>query len=133
DHHFTFLGYRDYELEAPGGEDQLKIVPRSGMGVLREPKLGGVSQSFAELPPQIRALAREPKPLILTKANARATVHRPGYLDHIGVKRFDAAGRVAGERRFVGLYTSSAYHANPQEVPLIRRKVARVVERAGFR
>ena len=133
DNHFTFLGYRDYELEAVAGEDQLRIVPRSGLGVLREPKLGGVSRSFAELPAALRALAREPRLLILTKANARATVHRPGYLDYIGVKKFDADGRVIGERRFVGLYTSSAYHADPQEVPLLRRKVARVVERAGFR
>jgi glutamate dehydrogenase len=133
DGHFTFIGYREYELEAVGGEDQLRIVPRSGLGVLREPRLGGVSHTFAELPAQLRALAREPKLLVLTKANTRATVHRPGYLDYIGVKRFDSTGRVVGERRFVGLYTSSAYHANPQEIPLLRRKVARVVERTGFR
>ena len=133
DHHFTFLGYRDYELGYANGEDHLKIVPRSGLGVLREPKLGGVSRSFGELPPQLRALAREPKLLVLTKANARSTVHRPGYLDYIGVKRFDANGKVVGERRFVGLYTSSAYHADPREVPLLRQRVARVVERAGFR
>ena len=130
--HFTFLGYRDYELAVANGEDQLRIVARSGLGVLREPKLGGVSKSFAELPPQLRALAREPRLLVLTKANARATVHRPGYLDYIGVKKFDAAGKVTGERRFVGLYTSTAYHANPDDVPLLRRKVARVVERAAF-
>ena len=133
DHHFTFLGYRDYELTTANGEDQLKIVARSGLGVLREPRLGGVSASFADLPKELRALAREPRLLVLTKANARATVHRPGYLDYVGVKRFDAQGKVVGERRFVGLYTSSAYHADPREVPLLRRKVARVVERAGFR
>ncbi len=133
DHHFTFLGYRDYELTLVNGEDQLKIVPRTGLGVLREPRLGGVSHSFSELPAQLRALAREPRLLVLTKANARATVHRPGYLDYIGVKRFDDAGKVVGERRFVGLYTSSAYHADPRAVPLLRRKVARVVERSGFR
>jgi glutamate dehydrogenase len=132
-HHFTFLGYRDYELNVVDGEDQLRIVPRSGLGVLREPKLGGVSASFAELPRELRALAREPRLLVLTKANARSTVHRPGYLDYIGVKKFDAAGKVVGERRFVGLYTSSAYHADPGEVPLLRRKVAQVIERAGFR
>jgi glutamate dehydrogenase len=133
DHHFTFMGYRDYELTTSDGEDQLRIVPRSGLGVLREPVLGGVSASFNELPRELKALAREPRLLVLTKANARATVHRPGYLDYIGIKRFDAAGKVVGERRFVGLYTSSAYHADPREVPLLRRKVARVVERAGFR
>jgi glutamate dehydrogenase len=132
ENHFTFVGYREYALETENGEDQLRILPRSGLGVLREPKLGGISRSFGELPPQLRALAREPKLLVLTKANARATVHRPGYLDYIGVKKFDEAGKVVGERRFVGLYTSSAYHADPEEVPLVRRKVARVIERAGF-
>ncbi len=132
DHHFTFLGYREYELARDAGEDQLRIVAGSGLGVLREPAQG-LSKSFAELPRELRALAREPRLLVLTKANARATVHRPGYLDYIGVKRFDAAGKVIGERRFVGLYTSSAYHADPREVPLLRRKVARVIERAGFR
>src|SRR5205085_3861826 len=59
DHHFTFLGYRDYELSVVNGEDQLKIVPRSGLGVLREPKLGGVSASFNELPKELRALRSE--------------------------------------------------------------------------
>ncbi|HUI99970.1 MAG TPA: NAD-glutamate dehydrogenase, partial [Usitatibacter sp.] len=132
DHHFTFLGYREYRLENAGGEDQLAIVPGSGLGVLRRPA-EGKSRSFTELPRELRALAREPRLLVLTKANSRATVHRPGYLDYVGVKRFDEAGRVVGERRFVGLYTSSAYHGDPREIPLLRRKVARVIERAGFR
>ncbi len=133
DHHFTFIGSREYELATVGGEDQLRIVANSGLGVLREPREGGLSRSFAELPASLRALAREPRLLVLTKANARATVHRPGYLDYIGVKRFDRAGKVVGERRFVGLYTSSAYHADAREIPLLRRKVAHVIERAGFR
>ncbi|PWB60757.1 MAG: NAD-glutamate dehydrogenase [Betaproteobacteria bacterium] len=132
DENFTFIGYREYELVAEGGEDHLRIVPRSGLGVLREPRLGGESQSFRELPAAIRALAREPRLLVLTKANSRSTVHRPGYLDYVGVKKFDAAGRVTGERRFVGLYTSAAYHADPSDIPLLRRKVARVLDRAGF-
>ncbi len=132
DEHFTFIGYREYRLPAPGGEDQLHIVPGSGLGVLREPSLGGESQSFRELPPAIRALAREPLLLVLTKATSRATVHRPGYLDYVGVRTFDETGRVTGEHRFVGLYTSAAYHADPSDIPLLRRKVAAVLERAGF-
>ena len=70
--------------------------------------------------------------LIITKANARATVHRPGYLDYIGVKRFDEEGRVCGERRFLGLYTSAAYNQVPRAIPLLREKVARVMERATY-
>jgi glutamate dehydrogenase len=130
--HFSYLGYREYDLKAEGGEDQLYIVPRTGLGVLREPKLGGLSTSFRELPRELRALAREPQLLVLNKSYTRATVHRPGYLDYIGIRKFDAAGRVVGEKRFVGLYTSSAYHQDPRDIPLLRRKVARVIERTGF-
>ncbi len=132
DNHFTYLGYRDYELAIVNGQDTLKIIPNSGLGILREPKLGGISASFNDLPPALRALARQPRLLVLTKANSRATVHRPGYLDYIGVKKFDVSGQVLGERRFIGLYTPSTYHANLQDIPLLRQKTARVIARAGF-
>jgi glutamate dehydrogenase len=132
DSHFTFLGCRDYELKSDNGADQLSMVPKSGLGILRHPEQGGPSKSFAELPADIRALAKKPNLLVLTKANSRSTVHRAGYLDYIGVKRFDDAGNVIGERRFIGLYTSSAYHADPADIPLLRRKVAAVMEKTGF-
>ncbi len=132
DGNFTLLGYRDYELGAQDGEDVLRIVPGSGLGILRESGRDAPSTAFAALPPEMRAQARQPKLLLLTKANARATVHRPGYLDCLGIKRFDTAGRVVGERRILGLFTSTAYNTNPAEIPLLRRKVAAVMARAGF-
>ena len=77
-------------------------------------------------------MPRERNLLVITKSIWRATVHRPGYLDYIGVKRYDAKGNVSGEHRFLGLYTSTAYSAKPADIPLLRSKVARVFERAGF-
>ncbi|MEU8685534.1 NAD-glutamate dehydrogenase [Streptomyces sp. NPDC048611] len=142
--HFTFLGYREYELStAPGeggaDEDVLTAVPGTGLGILRadpthrETADGHpVSPSFNRLPADARAKAREHKLLILTKANSRATVHRPSYLDYVGVKKFDAKGNVVGERRFLGLFSSAAYTESVRRVPVIRRKVAEVLEGAGF-
>jgi glutamate dehydrogenase len=132
DGNFTFLGYREYDLRAQDGEDVLRAVPESGLGVLREASSGSVSHSFARLPPEAKKLARAPHLLNLTKANSRSTVHRPSYLDYVGVKKFDAEGEVTGERRFLGLYTFSAYSASALEIPLVRRKVKGVLERAGF-
>ena len=132
DNHFTFLGFREYQLVEVNGDAQLKIVPESGLGLLREPRQGGLSTSFAELPPGIRKLAHAPSLLVLTKSNVRATVHRPGHLDYIGIKRFDSKGQVVGERRFVGLYTSAAYHARIREIPLLRNKATAVMKMAGF-
>jgi glutamate dehydrogenase len=130
--HFAYLGYREYELIETDGEEQLRAIANAALGVRRDSAQGDVSQTFASLPPEIRRMAREPTLLVVTKANARATVHRPGYLDHIGIKRFDAEGKVIGERRFLGLYTSAAYNRSPRVIPLLREKVTRVVSQAGY-
>ena len=132
DGNFTLLGQRDYELANVNGEDTLRVAG-SGLGVLRvRGETAAASTAFAALPAEVRALARGPRVLLLTKSNARSTVHRPGYLDYVGIKRFDAQGQVIGERRFVGLYTSTTYNANPADIPLLRRKVTAVTHRAGF-
>ena len=132
DGHFTFIGYREYDMLVEEGEDVLRAVAGSGLGILRSSEQRPLSVSFAQLPPEARRLAREKTLLNLTKANSRATVHRPSYLDYVGVKRFDADGEVAGERRFLGLYTHTAYSASPWEIPVLRRKAERVVERSGL-
>ena len=70
--HFTFLGYREYDLATENGEDTLHAVSGSGLGILRDKESGNVSQSFNRLPPEARKLAREKRLLNLTKANSRA-------------------------------------------------------------
>ena len=126
-----FLGYREYELVGDDQGAQLKAVDDTGLGVLR----GRKSESPRHLGRKAAVLARAPHLVVLTKANSRSTVHRPAYLDYIdyiGVKQFDTDGNVMRERRFLGLYTSSAYRASPREIPLLRGKVQTVMERAGF-
>jgi len=131
--HFTFLGFREYVLAADhSGADALRIVPDSSLGILRNEPLETVSRSFAHLPPEVRKLAHKPELLIVTKSNSRATVHRPTYMDYVGIKRFDHKGEVVGEWRFLGLYTSLAYALHPAQIPLLRRKVHSVMTRAGF-
>jgi len=132
DNHFTFLGYREYELVEEGGEDQLRVIDDETLGVRRDGADGEFSRTFASLPPDVRRKAREPTVLLITKGNARATVHRPGYLDHVGVKKFDAEGNVVGERRFLGLYTSAAYNRSPTAIPLLVKKIERVISNAGY-
>jgi len=130
DQHFTFLGYRCHDLVSRDGQDALKIVPGSSLGIFRETDGKDVASSFAALPPEVKAYARRPELLIITKSTSRSTVHRPGYLDYIAVKRFNARGDVTGEHRFLGLFTSTAYSANPSDIPLLRRKVSHLLARA---
>jgi glutamate dehydrogenase len=133
DQHFTFLGYRIYQLSGEEGDETLNIVPGTGLGILREQSdTETSSRAFASLPPELKAHARRSELLVLTKANALATVHRQANLDYVGIRRFDANGQVCGEHRFLGLYGSRAYNCLPQEIPVLRRKVARVTELADL-
>ena len=132
DNHFTFLGYRSHDLVTIDGEDALQIVPGSSLGILRESASKEVATSFSALPPGVKAYARRRELLVITKSTSRSTVHRPGYLDYIAVKRFDAKGAVAGEHRFLGLFTSSAYSTKPSDIPLLRHKTSNVIRRANL-
>jgi glutamate dehydrogenase len=125
--HFLFVGYRHYRLERGASADRIVPEPRTSLGILRGGKAGAVV-----LRGQLRARARERQLLILTKANSMASVHRATYLDYVGVKSFGARGEVAGEHRFLGLWTSTAYHLSPREIPVLRKKVERVIGHFGL-
>ncbi|WP_322047274.1 NAD-glutamate dehydrogenase [Paraburkholderia sp. J67] len=130
--HFTFLGQRDYALVSHDGGFGLRGVEGSGLGILRESLRAPGVADVTPLPPAASEIISGAWPIFLTKANSRATVHRPGYLDYVGIKLVGPDGKVCGERRFVGLYTSTVYMVSIAEIPIVRRKCANIVRRAGF-
>src|SRR5215212_1197635 len=129
---FVFLGYRYYRLERGRSVDQLVPQARSGLGILRNGSSRPDKEGPTVLRGDVRARARDRELLIVTKANSVATVHRATYLDYVGVKTFGSHGRVTGEHRFLGLWTSTAYHRSPRDIPVLRRKLARVIGHFGL-
>ncbi len=133
DNNFTFLGCRDYTFTTDDG-GRLDPDLSTGLGVLSDPEARVVRHGpdRAQLTPQVRDFLMQPAPLIITKANERSLVHRRVHMDYVGVKIFDADGALKGERRFVGLFTSTAYSRKPTDIPLLRTKIASVMARAGL-
>ncbi|MGN6148888.1 MAG: NAD-glutamate dehydrogenase, partial [Rhizomicrobium sp.] len=132
DNHFTFLGARDYTYnEKDGGH--LEPISDTGLGVLSDASARVVQrgESRSTLTPEITAFLKLPTPLIITKSNERSVIHRRVHMDYVGVKMFKD-GKLVGEHRFVGLFTSGAYSRRPSEIPLLRAKVRHVKERAGL-
>ena len=134
DDHFTFLGYRAYEFT---GRDELvmgTVIEDTGLGILRDRgfTIFHPAGAASTLPPDVRQLIRQPTLLLISKANRKSPVHRPVHMDTIGIKSFDGKGRVVGEHRFVGLFTSHAYNVSPRHIPLLRQKLDRTIARAGF-
>ena len=130
DNHFTFLGYREYSLEATDDGDVIRPLAGSGLGMLQQDPPS--DKPPIPLSPQSSAKAREQGVLVLTKANSRSTVHRPAYLDYVGVRTYSPDGQTLGEKRFLGLYASTAYTESVLRLPVVAEKVAAVLERSGL-
>ncbi|MGH3450502.1 MAG: NAD-glutamate dehydrogenase domain-containing protein, partial [Haloechinothrix sp.] len=133
DGHFTFLGYRNYEVitdpEEGSDEPALRAVLASGLGVLRQDSLAARSLTAG---PDMAETALARTLLVLTPASAPSTVHRPAHPYYIGVKTFDAEGNVSGEHRFLGMFNTSALHEDVLGIPVVERMVRAVIHRAGF-
>src|SRR6266850_2603669 len=130
--HFTFLGHRRYRYvddpAQPGGL-RYELMPGSALGILRrddvrlfEAGLGGGEA--------MSRFARGPDNIMIVKTDRQCLVHRSGAMDCVIVKTYDADGRVTGERRLVGLFTSTAYHALVHDVPLLRGRVDNILRRS---
>ena len=132
---FVFLGYRSYSFgpHEPGREDAVAVDVGSGLGILQDEQGSAFARPvpMSELSDQMRERALSGPLLIISKTNAESTVHRRARMDYIGVKKLRADGSVVGEHRFLGLFTSQAYSEPAQDIPILRQKLAEVLELAG--
>jgi glutamate dehydrogenase len=129
---YIFLGFRRYGFETRDGKDYLPAQPQTGLGILRAMRTESKERSDQPLSPEFSAYARRKDLLIITKANNRSMIHRPVPMDRVGIKRYDAQGELIGEDRFLGLFTSAAYSRSVREIPMLRLKTKRTLDRAGL-
>ncbi len=134
DDNFTYLGYREYNLQGKGKSGVARIDPKSGLGLLRDMDYSVFDglRNLGKLPADVQAWVKSRKLLRIAKGNHRSTVHRDAHIDAVAIKKFDARGNVVGERLFVGLFTSQAYSRTPRVIPLLRQKVETVLHGSGF-
>lgn len=128
---FTLMGYRQYDLQPVQGDYQLKGKMETSLGLMKN-VTDDHTRLLSELPEVARQEARSSNLLILTKTNSLSRVHRPAYIDYVGVKRFDDEGNVIGEDRFIGLFSSSFYNNSAADVPVLKSKINRIMEMCDF-
>lgn len=131
DNHFTFLGYCYYSVST---EDDPQIVhaPEQGLGLFRADPLERSPARLSELAPGFSEFHNSPSLLTLARSSLRSTIHRDAYCEYLIIKDCDAEGRLVGEHRFLGLYTSSVHSQSPFAIPLVKDKLQRVLQRSGL-
>jgi len=127
DDNFVFLGYEVRWIEDGGAENAVNDGMERRLGTLRRlswfPRLEEGGGQPVTAPGELITLAKE---------NYRSRVYRPAYQDVIEINQPDEAGKVLARHRFIGLYTSSVYSRAPDQIPLIRQKIATVLECSAF-
>ena len=136
DDNFTFLGYRELELESKNGEPTLiKVVPGKGLGILHDDEarmFGGLRDPDKRNMPALRRYVHQNRVLFVTKTQALSRVHRILPMDAVFIRCFDAKGNAVSEKLFVGLFTSKTYTQTPRDIPFMRVKIARIIARMNF-
>ncbi|NOQ64392.1 MAG: NAD-glutamate dehydrogenase [Methyloprofundus sp.] len=130
--HFVFLGYREYHIIEQEGVHGFSVIAKSGLGVLRDSIAPLPEANFLAITDHAYQLLKTDNPLVITKATSKSKVHRPVFMDYIGIKQYDEAGKVMGEKRFLGLYSSSAYSCELNSIPLIRHKIKSLLQQSQF-
>ena len=130
--HFIFLGHRRYTFETKDNSDYLKPVPETGLGISRDIRPETIAAAEKPLSKTDSDYARRKDLVIITKANRRSLIHRPVPMDRIGIKRYNEKGDLIGEDRFLGLFTSAAYQRSVRDIPMLRLKAKRALDRAGL-
>jgi len=130
-HNFTLMGYRHYSAKAIKGDHRWIPDNDSSLGLMKN-SISDRERLLSRIPASAKEEALSAKPLMLTKTNTRARVHRPAHMDYIGIKQFDKSGQVVGEHRFIGLYSASFYNSSATGLPVLKEKIERICNLSGF-
>ncbi len=135
DHHFTFLGYGEFDFSAVNGEAQTShVTPETALGIMRGSALQDLMFLLQGVPSfdEAKDYLLSQDPVFINKSSHVSKVHRIVPMDVLGIKSFDKSGKVQKIHMFVGLFTSEAYDSSARDIPLIRQKISRILEKAGL-
>lgn len=130
DHNFTLMGYREYVVADVKGDVEISGKDDTSLGLMKN--RASTPRLLSTLSEAGRAESLSDNILVLTKTDSKSNVHRPAYMDYVGIKRFDAKGKVIGEHRFIGLYGADFYNSSVNDIPLLRDKLNSIMETTSF-
>jgi glutamate dehydrogenase len=131
--HLTLLGYECLGVQYSGERIQVLDIEETRLGLLKQRGTSG----RLDLGRDLQSVVAEPegmldRQLTFSKSRIRSRVHRFAYPDYIEINQFDEHGQVVLQHRFMGLYTFSVYSESPSNIPIVRQKIAQVMEISGL-
>lgn len=131
---FIFLGARECDVKKnKDGHHELVEVKGNAFGIFRSKNEKMVPLVMNNSWQEVGESVKNPYVVEIIKSRYRSRVHRGTNAERIRIQKVSKDGEVTGEYRFVGLFTSAAYYAKTDSIPLIRNKVAKVIADSGYK
>jgi len=127
---FIFLGYRRFEFNK---DKTVTFDEKNQLGIFKAKINKEYDNKINGIPYNSDLILNNSRILEITKSSRKSYVHRFAHMDYVGVKIYNDKGEVIGEERFLGLFTSKVYYQSAHTIPIIRRKIERIIDKSGFR
>jgi len=133
DGNFVLLGAKEFDIKS-NKENNFSLfeVESSGFGVFRSEHKDFRPEVVNSSPQEVGDSVHNPYIVEVIKSRYRSKIHRSTNAERIRVQKISPEGKVIGEFRFVGLFTSSAYFSSIFSIPLLRNKVTNVIENSEY-
>ena len=82
--------------------------------------------------PEIEESVKNPYIIEILKSRYRSKIHRIANAERVRIQKISPSGKVIGEYRIIGLFTSSAYNQSMNLIPIVRKKALKVIMDSGF-
>lgn len=132
DGNLILLGAKEFDIKEGKKGEYFLEEKGEGLGIFRSqyadfrPEV--LNSSFEEVGDSVA----NPYVIEILKSRYRSKIHRNTSAERIRIQKISKEGKVVGEFRFVGLFTSSTYHNSINTIPLIRGKIAKVIANSGY-
>ncbi len=130
---FIFLGLKEFEYDKnKKGEYTIKPVDSSSLGIFRSDDKAFIPNIANASSQEIIDSVENPYVVEILKSRYKSQIHRNTNAERVRIQKFSDKGEAIGEYRLLGLFTSRAYSQSASETPLIKGKIAKVIEDSGF-
>lgn len=128
DGNFIFLGYREFDYT----KKKVSFFDEKDLGIFKASVSRENDDKLKKVIFNKELFLKFNNILEVTKSSRKSPVHRPAHMDYIGVKLYDDKGKVIGEERYLGLFTSKVYYQSAHNIPIIRNKIEHIIDKSNF-
>ena len=129
---FIFLGGAEFDISYQNNQPMLSDLANFKFGIFRSPYLDFKPEVVNSSPQEVGDSLQNPYVVEIIKSRYRCRIHRHTNAERVRIQKINSEGKIIGEFRLIGLFTSGVYFSSINNIPIIRKKSAWVIKESKY-